>query len=94
MVPVDVGRSSWDSFGRDLPQGPDAVGLSQLDDDGSGAQLVAGVAGVPVVVARVAVEQGISAAAHALDDAGAQRDGRHVLAGHCRHRAQVTHFIG
>lgn len=54
----------------DVPQGANGVGLSQLDDDCSRAQLMAGVAGVPVVVARVAVEQGISATAHAFDDAG------------------------
>lgn len=52
------------------PQGADGVGLSQLDDDGSGTQLVASVARVPVVVAGVTVEQGVSAAAHTLDDAG------------------------
>lgn len=66
-----------------VPQGADGVGLSQLDDDGPGAQLMAGVARVPVVVARVAVEQGVSAPAHALDDAGTRRDGRHVLTGDC-----------
>lgn len=53
-----------------LPQGSYGVGLSQLDDDGAGAQLMAGVAGVPVVVARVAVEQGVPASAHALNHAG------------------------
>lgn len=66
------------------PQGADGVGLSQLDDDGPGAQLVAGVARVPVVVAGVTVEQGVSAAAHALDDAGTRRHSGHVLAGNCR----------
>lgn len=78
-----------DSHGASLsPQRADGVGLSQLDDDGPGAQLVAGVARVPVVVARVAVEQGVSAAAHALDDAGARRHGGHVLAGDCEGRRQ------
>lgn len=68
-----------------VPQGCNGVRLSQLDDDCSRAQLMARVAGVPVVVARVAVEQGVSATAHTLDDAGTGRDGRHVLTGHCRH---------
>lgn len=45
---------------------------------------MAGVARVPVVVAGVTVEQGISAAAHALDDAGTRRHCSHVLAGNCR----------
>lgn len=76
-----------------LPQGADGVGLSQLDDDGSRAQLMAGVAGVPVVVARVTVEQGIPAAAHALDDGGTRRDGRHVLTGHCGHVRDLTVHI-
>lgn len=49
---------------------------------------MAGVSRVPVVVARVAVEQSVSAAAHTLDDAGAGGHGRHVLAGHCRHDGQ------
>lgn len=51
---------------------------------------MAGVAGVPVVVARVTVEQGVPAAAHALDDGGARRDGRHVLTGHCGHARDLT----
>lgn len=69
----------------DVPQGSNGVGLSQLDDDCSRAQLMAGVARVPVVVARVTVEQGVSATAHTLNDAGTRCDGRHILTGHCRH---------
>lgn len=47
-----------------------------------------GVAGVPVIVARVAVEQRVSAAAHTLNDAGTRCDGRHILTGDCRHLMQ------
>lgn len=41
---------------KSLPHGADGVWLGQLDDDGSRAQLVAGVARVPVVVAGVPVQ--------------------------------------
>lgn len=77
----------------DVPQGTNGVGLCQLNDDCSRAQLVAGVAGVPVVVARVAVEQGISASAHTLDDTGARCDGRHILTGHCRRQTQGYRLV-
>lgn len=73
---------------RSIPQGSNGVGLSQLDDDRPGAQLVAGVAGIPVVVARVAVEQGIPATAHTFNDTGTRCNGRHVLTGHCGHWVQ------
>lgn len=47
---------------------------------------MAGVAGVPVIVARVSVEQSVPAATHALDNAGARRNGCHILSGYCRHQ--------
>lgn len=50
---------------------------------------MAGVARVPVVVASVAVEQGISAAAHAFDDTGTRRNSGHVLARDCRGSTQT-----
>ena len=53
---------------------------------------MAGVARVPVVVPRVAVEQGISAAAHALNDASTRCDGRHVITGNCNIGCRVTDF--
>lgn len=72
-----------------LPQRSDGIGLSQLDDNSSRAQLMAGVARVPVIVARVTVEQGISATTHALNDAGTGGDGRHILTGYCEYNRRV-----
>lgn len=63
-----------------LPHRADGIRLSKLDDDGAGAELVAGVAGVPVVVGGVAVEEGIPRPADALDDDGRQGNGGNVLA--------------
>lgn len=74
----------------DIPERADGEGLSQLDDDCSWSQLVAGVARVPVIVACVSIEQGISAATHALDDTGARRNSRHVFSGYCRHQKWLT----
>lgn len=51
---------------------------------------MAGVAGVPVVVARVAVEQGVSAATDALHHAGTRRNRGHVFSGNCRQKAMLT----
>lgn len=51
---------------------------------------MAGVARVPVVVARVAVEQGVPAAADALHHAGARRHRGHVLGGNCRQEEKLT----
>lgn len=42
--------------------GAEQVGLRQLHHDGAGAQLVARVAVLPVVVLRVAVQQGVARA--------------------------------
>lgn len=49
------GRRVHDMPSVSLPYGAEQVRLGELDDDGSRAQLVAGVPRVPVVVARVSV---------------------------------------
>ncbi len=57
------------------------VRLGQLDDDVPGAQLVACVARVPVIVSRVAVQQGIPAATHAFQHHSAGGDTCNILSG-------------
>lgn len=76
-----------------VPERADGEGLGQLDDYGPGSQLMAGVARVPVIVARVSVEQGVSAATDALHDAGARRNGCHVFSGHCGQEGMLTAVI-
>lgn len=50
---------------------------------------MAGVPGVPVIVACVAVEQSIPATTHPLNDTGARRNGRYVFGGNCRYHMQL-----
>ena len=53
--------------------------MSKLDYNGSRSELVASVAGIPVVVGGVAVEKGIAGPADALDDDGRHGNGGNVL---------------
>ena len=66
------------------PHAVDHVGLGELYDDGAAAELVAGVAGVPVVVDGVPVEEGVPAPRHPLDHARGPLDRRHVLPRNCK----------
>ena len=51
-----------------LPHRVEGVGLGELNNDGTRPKLMAGVARVPVVVGRVAVEKSIARTTNAFDD--------------------------
>ena len=61
-----------------IPHGAEGVWLAQLHNDGAGAELVTRVPRVPVVVARISVQEGVARPADALDDARRHRDGRYI----------------
>uniref|UniRef100_A0A6B0VAK3 Uncharacterized protein n=1 Tax=Ixodes ricinus TaxID=34613 RepID=A0A6B0VAK3_IXORI len=73
------------------PHGVDAVGLGQLHHDGPIAQLVAGVARVPVVLAGLPIDEGVAGAAHPLHHVGAAGDRGHILPGHHQALLQLGH---
>ena len=61
-----------------LPHRTKCIWLAQLHDYGAGAELVTSVPRVPVIVARIAIQQGVARPADALDDARRNRDCRNI----------------
>ena len=55
--------------------------MGELDDNGATAELVARVAAVPVVVAGIAVDEGVPAPRNTLYHPRIALDRRHVLVG-------------